>query len=303
VILESVFAADVSKPLRPTPLPQMLLCQDNRANRISVRCMDGETPLSLSGSCMGYALRADLATVPMEGEVSGEKISITLPEEAYAVPGPITITLQYEENGAKTTLFCGMGTVIAGVSDDLAVPGDVLPDIKVLYAAMERLIYAPGVSAVNFWGGEISVSAHGLSISRNGNEISISGTGTQAGTLYLDLTDGGLTIAENGQQTQGALMLRSGHTYGMRGVFTGSASDESPAPLGNFASVSMPGSGMRSINAELPQAQGAALSADASTAILLAVRTGVTVGGTVYPSTFENYKIALTLTDHFDAAQ
>lgn len=137
--LSSVYKIDISQPLYPTPIQQMLICQDKNANRLTFELYDGDNPYSPGGSCAGYAVRSDGQTVPMTGTVSANVLSIVLPEEAYAIEGPLNIVVKSVAGNARTSVFFGMGTVLIGQTGTIVNPGDVIPDITELMAAIDQM--------------------------------------------------------------------------------------------------------------------------------------------------------------------
>ena len=137
--LSASYKIDISQELHPTPLQQMLICQDKNANRLEFEMYNGDAPYSPGGSCAGYVVRSDGETVPMTGTVSGNLLSIILPEEAYAIEGPINVAVKSVAGGDRTTIFFGMGTILVGQTGTIVNPGDVIPDITELMAAIDQM--------------------------------------------------------------------------------------------------------------------------------------------------------------------
>ena len=137
--LSASYKIDISQELHPTPLQQMLICQDKNANRLEFELYNGDSPYSPGGSCAGYVVRSDGETVPMTGTVSGNLLSIILPEEAYAIEGPINVAVKSVADGDRTTIFFGMGTILVGQTGTIVNPGDVIPDITELMAAVDQM--------------------------------------------------------------------------------------------------------------------------------------------------------------------
>ena len=137
--LSASYKIDISQELHPTPLQQMLICQDKNANRLEFELYNGDSPYSPGGSCAGYVVRSDGQTVPMTGTVSGNLLSIVLPEEAYAIEGPVNVAVKSVAGGARATIFFGMGTILVGQTGTIVNPGDVIPDITELMAAIDQM--------------------------------------------------------------------------------------------------------------------------------------------------------------------
>lgn len=139
MILTCTYKVDISKPIHPTPLEPMLVCQDYKANRLAFEIYDGDEPYSPSGSCVGLVKRADGAAVPITGVVSNNLLYIDLPQEAYAIEGPVTVVVRSVTAAAKTAIFFGYGNVLNGESGTIINPGNVIPDITDLLAAIDQM--------------------------------------------------------------------------------------------------------------------------------------------------------------------
>ena len=141
MILPNWYDVDIQNPISPVPLQQILATGDKAANRIGVRLFNGGEAYSPGGSCRGYVLRADGATVPiLDGTISGNEMSIDLPEAAYAVQGSVVISIVNITSGSATTVFLGVGSVNRTQSDVVIDPGEVLDDINTLIEAIEAAV-------------------------------------------------------------------------------------------------------------------------------------------------------------------
>ena len=135
------YTVDISKPLQPVMLQPMLVCQDQLANRIVVDLVNGDSPVSITGTVSGKALRADGNTVALvNGSSSGGSMSIDLPEAAYAVEGRVIISLSVATAQNKVTLFVGVGSVIKTESGSYVDPGEVINDIDDLIADINAAV-------------------------------------------------------------------------------------------------------------------------------------------------------------------
>ena len=132
MILPIYYNVDITQPLLPVPLNPMLVTQDALANRIGVRLFEGNTPYSPGGSCAGFAVRRDGATVPIAGTINGNEMYIDLPAAAYALDGPINVGIKNVDGDTETTVFLGMGTVIRGETGTAIDPGTIIPSVAQL---------------------------------------------------------------------------------------------------------------------------------------------------------------------------
>lgn len=103
--------------------------QDSKGNLIGVEVYSDGEPVVLAGSISGYCLLADGTTVPAVGaNRSGNKASVLIPQTAYGVPGPITITIKNVDGDNIATLCATVGIVRQSVSGNLVNPGSVVTD-------------------------------------------------------------------------------------------------------------------------------------------------------------------------------
>jgi len=139
--LPYIYDVDISQPLVPTVLQPMLVTGDKLANRIGVRLKNGAQDYTPDGSCVGYVLRADGATVPiLNGAVSGNLMYIDLPEAAYAVQGAVVISIVCVTTTATTTVFLGSGSVNRSQSNVVIDPGTVIDDVSTLIQQIETAV-------------------------------------------------------------------------------------------------------------------------------------------------------------------
>lgn len=126
--LEAWYKQDLKKPL-VVHRHADVFNQDSRGNLIGVEIYSDGEPVTLTGSIDGYCLLADGTTVSAVGaNRTGNKASILIPQTAYNVPGPITITIKNTNGNDITTLCAVVGLVRQSVSGNLVQPGDIVTD-------------------------------------------------------------------------------------------------------------------------------------------------------------------------------
>lgn len=119
---------------------RQLYYADVEANRIgAIVYMDGE-PFALSGTCIGTAIRADGATVPMTGTVEGNQAYITLNADCYAVEGDIQIFVKLTTGTVTATLAAARGTVRLTETGAVIDPGEIIPSVSALIAAIDDAV-------------------------------------------------------------------------------------------------------------------------------------------------------------------
>ena len=141
---ETWLKTDLMQPNQVVPLHGRLFSQDAMSNLIGVHVFsDGEPVESLNGTVTGWVIRADGATVAIDGETSGNDAYIILPQAAYAVVGNITIAIRLVdtsgEDTVETTLGVCTGYVYRTTTDTIVDPGEVVPDLAELLAAIEAM--------------------------------------------------------------------------------------------------------------------------------------------------------------------
>lgn len=129
-VFETWLQSDLKKPVKVKQLQGNMFSADNGGNLIGVEVTDEGSPASLSGSAYGYVIRADGATVVVEGTLSENKASITLPTSCYVVVGEISIVIKV----GTTTVGACVGYVYRSTTDTIVDPGSVVPSLAELLA-------------------------------------------------------------------------------------------------------------------------------------------------------------------------
>lgn len=125
--IETWYKQDLKKPV-PVRRLETVFNQDALGHLFGVEVYDNGQPVTLSGSINGYCLLADGTTVPVLGTRTENKAYIVLPQTAYNVLGPITITVKLTEGTAITTLLAVVGVVARSRSGQQVNPGSTITD-------------------------------------------------------------------------------------------------------------------------------------------------------------------------------
>lgn len=128
MIFETWLTSDLKKPLRVAELKGNLFSDDNGGNRIGVEVLDDGEPATLSGGVVGYIIRADGATIMVNGTAENNRAYIDLPASAYVVIGQVSIAIKV----GSTTVGACAGYVYPTTTDSLVDPGHVIPSIEEL---------------------------------------------------------------------------------------------------------------------------------------------------------------------------
>ena len=140
MVIETWYSQDVKRPVQVHYIDGNVFSQDNQGNKIGVVLMDGDTPVTVSGTISGSVIRADGGTVAVTGEASGNQAWVLLPQSAYAVPGMISIIIKSTDSSVVTTLCAVVGNVYLSSTDTVIDPGTIIPSIATLISSIETAI-------------------------------------------------------------------------------------------------------------------------------------------------------------------
>ena len=127
---------DLSRGYTPVVWPDALMVSgDVGAHTWEVILLkNGVAADLLNTSVTGYFQRADGNTVAVVGSVSGNKVSVTLTQECYAVDGKLTGVMQISTNNDLVTVSAIIFAVKSLTSDAIIDPGEVIPSVESLLA-------------------------------------------------------------------------------------------------------------------------------------------------------------------------
>ena len=111
-IIETWVKQDLKQPVRMIYPKGNFFEDDNNGNLVGVRVFDGDTPSSLTGSCVGYCVLSNGASIPVNGTVSGNTAYIVIPSSVYTVPGPVIVVIKNVNISNVVTLAAICITVI-----------------------------------------------------------------------------------------------------------------------------------------------------------------------------------------------
>jgi hypothetical protein len=125
-VVETWVSCELTEPVKVHYLKGNVFSQDSAGNLIGVEVFKNGAPASLSGSVNGYCVLADGSTVPVSGARVGNKVSVTLLQACYAIPGPISIVVKLTDGNTITTLGCIVGTVYLSKTDNMVAPSQTV---------------------------------------------------------------------------------------------------------------------------------------------------------------------------------
>ena len=109
--IETWLKCDLKHAVKVHKLPGDLFYHDNQANLIGVEVFDNGVPASVSGTVTAKIIRDDNSTITATGSASGNRVSVILPADAYAVPGKVSIVIKLTASGVVTTVASVVGNV------------------------------------------------------------------------------------------------------------------------------------------------------------------------------------------------
>ena len=150
----ATYQTDLAGPSRVIAIPSIFAMGDNESHTFTVQVYDSRNPEAglLAGTVAGVVVRPDGATVPLTGTKGEETVDVTLPDGStaqatecsmtliqgcFAYAGQITIVIRLVDGEAQTAVFVARGTVTTSLTDTVVDPGEVVPDIATLLAAVE----------------------------------------------------------------------------------------------------------------------------------------------------------------------
>ena len=114
---------------------------DDGANRFGVRVFRDGVPEVLSGSCVGYFIRADNGTVVINtGVISGNVAYVDLDEACYAVDGSFSLAIKVTGANSSSTMRIIDGVVVRTSTSQIVDPGTLIPSIDDLIEEIEDAI-------------------------------------------------------------------------------------------------------------------------------------------------------------------
>lgn len=141
ITIECTRACDLARPVVCETLRQPLFAGDCEAHRFAACVTREGAPVTLAGcEAAGYFIRADGATVLLQGSVENATAAVTLNRACYEVPGCFSLVLRLTSPaGARQTILALQGTVARTSTDAVVDPAQVIPSLDDLLAQIAQL--------------------------------------------------------------------------------------------------------------------------------------------------------------------
>lgn len=181
---ETWLKTDLQRPPQVKCLGGAVFSQDHMGNLVGAEVTDGGQAASLSGTVMGYIVRADGSTVAVSGQCAGNRAWIELPEAAYAVPGMIRIAIRLRNGSQRAVLAACVATVQRTSTDEVVDPGAVVPSLEALLAKLEEMDAAVAEANAAITGANTAASDANAAAARVGTAMSYLAPAYEQGKNY-----------------------------------------------------------------------------------------------------------------------
>ena len=126
---------DVDAEILMTPLRTLYASGDKNAHTFELSLYRNKEPLEINGAgVIGYFIRADGYTVPVDGTASGSVAKVTLSEGCYAVVGQFNLIIKVTIGSERKAVFWGNGYVTRSQTDAIIDPSQTIPSLDELLA-------------------------------------------------------------------------------------------------------------------------------------------------------------------------
>lgn len=130
---------DLALGVQKHRLGRLFAASDKLAHTINVTVLQDGVAADLSGqSAVGYFIRQDEATVTINGTISGNVATVTLPSSCYAKPGYFSLIIKATGN-VSTAIFWADGTITRTTTDIVVDPEHIVPSLEELLAQIATI--------------------------------------------------------------------------------------------------------------------------------------------------------------------
>lgn len=232
---------DIDVETQITPLKSLYASGDRNAHTFELSLYRGAEEIDLSGaSARGYFMRADGRTISIEGEISGNIVTLTLSEGCYYVVGNFHFVIKVSIGEIRKAIFCGDGYVTRSTTDAIVDEENVIPSLDELLAqiaATESAAKAANQAASAANSAATSASQAASAANTNASKANSAAnsataaatTATEAATKIDDMTISATGLAAGAAPTA-ALTEVNGHYNIVLGIPRGDKGDPGATP-------------------------------------------------------------------------
>ena len=132
------FTIDLDKDAQRLRLGTPLATLDKHAHVFTLTVQRGDKVVSMpNATCTAYFVRADGVTVPIDGTVADNVVSLTLLPNCYAVPGRFTMAVKILRGVAEHTVLWVEGSVATSRTDSITSGGTGVQSFDQLAATVQ----------------------------------------------------------------------------------------------------------------------------------------------------------------------
>lgn len=133
-------SCDLQHPVRVQYLDGNMFSMDNGGNTINVLVYDNGEPAQIGGTVTANVIRADGGTVAVTGSLSGNKVTIVMPQACYAVTGAVSVIIKLTQDTTVTTIAAFVANVYRSSTDTVVDPGTIIQSVEDLIADIEGAV-------------------------------------------------------------------------------------------------------------------------------------------------------------------
>lgn len=175
VISQYKYTVDLARGVHVIPLGQLLFSGDKSGDVFRVRVQESGKDADLTGASVNaYLMRADHATVPLNGETEGSEAVVVLSPACYAVPGRCVLVVKLVHGDVLHTIFAAEGAIMRSSTDAVIDQDNIIPSIDELLAqidAMEQATAAANAAASNANAAAASAAETAAAAADNANRV------------------------------------------------------------------------------------------------------------------------------------
>lgn len=207
--------ADLDKGIKKTYLDALLATRDNEAHQIDVQLFRGQAQAQIDegASVSGYFIRySDNATVPLEGEASGNIASVKLTRACYSKPGQFALIIKVLIGNEISTVFYGEGSIFTSSTDKYVDEENVIPSLEDLLAEIATM--EKGTKAANEAAGNANTAAGAANTAAESANTAAGAANTAAGNANAAADKlGGLTVSAEASDNPDASISEKNGVY------------------------------------------------------------------------------------------
>ena len=130
---------ELTQPVSIEKLSGYVFTVENQGHTFKISTLLNGAKQSVSGTVIARLIRADNATLSIGGSISSGDAVITLPKDAYNVPGRFRLSVYVVKDGVTVCIYAATGTVERGTTDTIVDEGHLIPDITEIIAAIDEV--------------------------------------------------------------------------------------------------------------------------------------------------------------------